>query len=242
MEEHEREKSNFPESLQEWLLFLASLVVLVAAGVVIYQLTKHGGDYSVTVQDLLGIPGRPTPTQSPVRIVGGSMKLRTTGSWTIKNPCPTGFQHTVQTCVLSGPIDFSAASLDGVRLAADSTTPAATSWLGLDKTWAMTVFARAQDGSIATAKGVDVCVSDGTKCGTGSYIAVATFDASTGLVKEVPNDVGSEIIFRYKDIGYDGKPGNFLEHIGKISFKVNSGATANTYTCPIGICQISIGL
>lgn len=237
------EKSNFPTSLQEWLVFLASLVVLAAAGLGIYQRTaKPAGNNLDRVQGVSGTRSPFLPRQSPVRIVGGSMKLRTTVALTINTPCGiTGFAHASRSCAVSVPhTDISVVSLEGVVLANDSTIPAATSWLGLDATWAMTVFARKQGGVIDTTKGVDVCVTDGTTCGTGTLIAVSTFDAATALITEALS--GEETIVRYNDTNYNGKSGNFLEHIGKISFKVNSAATANTYKCPAGNCQISIGL
>lgn len=220
-------------------------MVLVGASLVVYQHTKKHEDYGIAFQDLLGIPGRPMPTQSPVRVVGGSMKFRTTGSWTFQGQCPvTGFQHnTIQSCLLSPSInDLSALSLDGVSLAANPVTPVATSWLGLDTTWSMTIFARAANGSVATAKGVDVCVTNGTTCGVGNRIAIGNFDANTSLAPEMAPTGETETIYRYSDASYNGAPSNFLEHIGRISFKVNSATAANTYKCPNGICQISIGL
>src|SRR5580658_6698030 len=79
-------------SIREWVVILASLGVFVAAGFAIYQLkTKQievlsTGDPGVrkAIQYLRRLIMTAGPS-SPVRIVGGSMKIRTTiSTWT---PC-----------------------------------------------------------------------------------------------------------------------------------------------------------
>jgi hypothetical protein len=91
-------------------------------------------------------------------------------------------------------------------------------------------------------KGVDICLSEGTKCGKGSQITVAAFDNtktnSTSLNAD-PADSGTATLFRYHDSKYDGTAANPLESISQITVTV--GGVLNTYNCTDGACRIYIG-
>jgi hypothetical protein len=254
-------------TVQRRVAFAASLVVLAGGASVVYQFTaSHFFAKPLDLGKLLGFVigssgSRGSGPQSPVRIVGGSIKLKENGNgWTSalkKAQCAaefSSFGHTIQSCIASNSldaVDFSGLMLTGVSLwqgPPPSTTPASTSWLGLDQTWTITAFARGSNNM----RGVDICVSDGTNCGAAAtaphQIAIAAFDNTNmgiSLEAEHVENQSDETTFRYRDPNSDPsgadttKPKTLLEHMGQIVVTV--GGTPNSYDCTDGACQIYIG-
>jgi hypothetical protein len=250
----EGSKPGLLASIREWVGILASLVVLVAAGLAIYHLkTKQievisTGDPAVrkVIQYLRGLIMMAGPN-SPVRIVGGSMKIRTTiSTWT---PC-TGSSYTNPTCVLSSSTSAGSIYLDLV----DPANYAPTSLPSLDGTWTIKVWARDTNGKPKKANGITVCpTTDGSSCNTSSGATITgilvrvTDNSAASLIQDAidENSGGSASAsqpitqYRYDDLKHNEH--DYLDHIGTIDVVQQTNASPYTYTCHNGLCEIFIG-
>jgi len=229
--------------------FSATLLFSVSAVFVVYQFTathlwgqpKQSPAKAGALPNIL-VPG----PQSPVRIVGGSIKLienKSSAGWNaMPSPCmaftnAAAFSgQTIRNCIVSADtIDYSSIGLTGVNATPDP------SWTMQDATWTITAFTRGAH----EPRGVDICVSDGMNCGKGSLIAIAAFDDTPFNIftRWNPSQLSPEPIdtnlYRYHDPDYNGKISNLLEYMGQITVTLSSGSSS--YTCINGICQIYIG-
>jgi hypothetical protein len=265
--DQEQGKESTWDKVQRRTVFSASLVVLVGTvlggATVVYQFTaKRSGPglaNSDVVKDFFeDVYGKSAGPQSPIRVVGGSIKLKAAGGWKTKiakdtclsifdgNKIPAFKGHVIQDCIYS-VVDVTASGVTSLSLAGvdlpDGATTTASGWLGLGTNWTVTAFAKGNpDGDVKTnLRGVDICMSNGTLGLTGTKIAIAVFDNSktpaTSLAPD-PSDSGNTTLFRYHDANYDGKPDNPFESMGQINVTVGS---LNTYICTDGACQIFIG-
>jgi hypothetical protein len=234
----------------------ASVVVLLGAVFVVYQFAaKHIFGASLDLTKFFGIVIEPREgvrsagPQSPIRVVGGSIKLKATGGWgQPMNQCGafSGFSgQTITNCIFStASVDFSAFTLIGVNQTPGSLTWTPVPETGLGANWTIIAYARGLVNNSLYQRGVDICVSDGSSCGTGNLIAIAAFDNQpTGnmpasIVGE-PVETGDSTLYGYHDPSYNGQPTNLLEYMGLVT--VTIGGTPTNYNCIEGICQIYIG-
>jgi hypothetical protein len=240
-------------TVKEGAVFSASVVVLLGAVAVVYELAVNR-----SLDNLLGfLHGALGSPQSPIRVVGGSIKLAASGWGTLTTSCgafsSTSFMgQNIRNCIISNAsVDFSTLSLAGAGLFAANgnqtatKTPAGTSWIGLDSTWTIVAYAR----GTSNAKGIDICVT--SVSGTKGKIAIAAFDntnansmtAAQLFSEEV--EQGDATVFGYHDPTYKAThadantPSTLLEYMGQLS--VTIGGQPNNYNCYEGLCQIYIG-
>ena len=261
-------------TLQRRATFSASAVVLLAGAFVVYQfiaarvgvkpfdLTQRFG---FTIEDSRHRVASP---QSPVRVVGGSIRLLAPkGGWaTTMNAmdCANAFAgfsaQKIQSCIVSADsVDFSSISLTAVGSWPPPPPAIITeTWTSLGANWTITAFTR----GTSNAKGVDICVIINSVCFTGNGdpgvttapIAIAVFDNSqssslaalTPETIESADTVGNRVrLWGYHDPNYQGAPANvnvassLLQLMGQITVTV--GGSPNNFTCFEGLCQIDIG-
>ena len=233
--------------VREGVVFASSLVVLAAAAVVLYQnIVHHGAAAS---------------PQSPIRVVGGSIKLKATGGWGPPTASCGAFSsfntpalpQTIQNCVFStDAVDFSTLSLMGVNL-----TPGSLAWSPVNKTpganWTIIAYARGLVNNKPLQRGVDICVIVGTACasspnpGNKSYpIGIASFDNSPSVANGPARIVGQPVetggdatLYGYRDPSYTGQPADLIEYMGRVTY--TEGGMSINCNCIEGICHIYVG-
>src|SRR5579862_3353736 len=195
MPEHRKESGMDWKPVREGVVFASSLVVLAAAAVVLYQnIVRHGAAAS---------------PQSPIRVVGGSIKLKATGGWGPPTTSCGAFSsfntaalpQTIQNCIFStDAVHFSTLSLIGVNQ-----TPGSLAWTpvnktGVDANWTIIAYARGLVNNKPLQRGVDICVIVGTACasspqpGNASYpIGIASFDNSPSVPNGPATIVGQPV-------------------------------------------------
>jgi hypothetical protein len=215
----------------------ASLVVLLGAVLVIYQFAaKHIWGASLDLTKFLGIDigqaegVRGAGPQSPIRVVGGSIKLKVLGTtgWTStmnQMQCAAAFRvpfntapmsQTITSCIVSpAGVDFSSLTLAGVNMTTTSQTWTTVGMTGLGADWTLTAYARGT-GVSPPSKGVDICVfvsgacvPPGGSAANPSPIAIASFDNTSGttslatLKGEGVESSSDTTLFGYHDPNYN---------------------------------------
>jgi len=244
-------------TLQRRATFSASAVVLLGGAFVVYQfIAARVGAKPFDLTQRFGFTiadsrHRVASPQSPVRVVGGSIKLKEADNgwvttWS-KQTCATAFHsftgHIIQSCVVSADMyDYSSVGLEFVDVALAPTS-------GLDATWKITALAR----GVHEIRGVDICVIYNSACvtapgsgvGTQSQIAIASFDNTpyNAVTRPLPSTLISEQVdtsfYRYHDPDYKGEPNNQLEYMGLITVTVSGMPYYSR--CFDGLCRIDIG-
>jgi hypothetical protein len=226
------------------VVVVVSGVLLLAANFVACKIGKHEGRSNkgkFGAFDEVGLGG-PGP-QSPVRIVGGSIKLRASDGW---NAC----QSSSTPCIVSAKgVNTAYLAIEG----GDSANAEPTAWVNVSSSYNWTIKVWARDIKYQKKKGtggIQICTSDlsgacaaaGTR---GAYVTITTIGKSQGngasldLFPETPD---SNTGYRYADSAV--QKGNFVESIHSAELdNVDSisASTPYTYTCDDGACNIYIG-
>jgi hypothetical protein len=225
--------------------------ILVAATAIFWYETgsHHGVFYSpLTSGRQAGIKN--SGPQSPVRVVGGSIKLRASAGW---NNCAAAAPPCVVTAT---PVATSALYLDGIGLPVGNSSEEPTGWIGAGNfAWTVKVWARGVDKTKKGKGGISICTSDNTGvCASGAapgqYIAISTMGSSNGSASDTIGltleamDTNAGLGYRYFDTAATSQ--NFYEYIHSIEIQNVDSVTANgtstyAYKCPDGACDIYIG-
>jgi len=187
------------------------------------------------------------PGNSPVKIVGGSMTLRSIVGWT--NSSGQLWNTTSQ--INASPITLERVVLAGTNGPTNSIT------LNLTVPWQIELDARQNDGKAAnpTKAGVYVCTQGAPSASTGcpmtgalaspTNIFIGPKDPSSVGVGFNPNDApqgpfdSQDQGKRYMDQSGTCKWGGFCEHIWQVI--ITFGSSSYTFFCPDGQCRIYVG-
>jgi len=185
-----------------------------------------------------GMVGRGGPSkQSPVRIVGGSMKIRGVADWSTCTGSPTN-------CILLGGIDTTTVSLDGQL---SSGTTEETGWIGMTKNWTIQVWGRDPKNHMNQGAGsIQICPSNSSGVcgapGAPTYVTVRTISSSgSNPFQIIPDSPDTHQGFRYYDPAWipTDLEANYVEDI--FSIQVVLGGVTHKYSCSDGACNIYIG-
>jgi hypothetical protein len=231
------------------LYFTASILVVVAAGLALHDAIVPGNrllpvlSFSVNYQYPV-LKGAAGP-QSPVRIVGGSIRPSAVTSW---KPGPSANQPTW--LVSANPVDTTTLSTDADLPQGSSEEPVA--WLGVGLPWVVTLVNRNSSNVVricpASSQTSPACVKSAA---TNTYVWVQIVSSGPYFVADSP-DTNDNAYFRYYDPNATTPAlQDKLERIGSLQFeKVDiDTSTANgsgkflvyKYTCTNGRCSVNIG-
>jgi hypothetical protein len=229
--------------ITQLLYTTASGLVLLAAGVIVFDLfAKHKflpTDVLIVYEGPKGSAG----PQSPIRVVGGSISPLAKSGWT---PCGNDTNGHVTCLVSADSVDTTALSTDADLPTGHSEEPVA--WLGSNYPWTVSVFS----WNGANAYGIKICPSATnvtpsscvSSAKTGTSILLQIIGSGPYFVSDSP-DTNDNTYFLYYDP--QATISNYYEHIkniqiAKIDADTNgSSGTVYTYRCTNGRCNIYIG-
>jgi hypothetical protein len=229
--------------------FSATLVLSAGAGFIACQSTVNNlwGQPQRSSANAIARPDIRSPgPQSPVRVVGGSIKLKATDGWT-KMPSCAGFGNNFTSCIVSKAVKTSSLTLVGVNVVPLTTTWMTVGATGLGVNWTVTAYARGTNNT----KGIVICVSDGKNCGASAtkptLIAIGAFDPTNmATLANESVETSDPTLWGYHDPNFASSSGaspgtatTLLEYMGKITVTID--AISTDYNCIEGLCQIYIG-
>ena len=211
------------------LYSVASVLAIAASGLVTYDTLAVKSLSQIVSSNLtmMGSPGQ----QSPVRVVGGSIKPFAAVGWT---PADS------MTIISAKPVDATTLAIDAdPEPSHPGEEPEA--WLGVSSAWQITL--HLHDGA-NTIKICPVASTTSTACiaATSSvYLMVQITGMNASFLNDTSDATGSDSYFSYHDAAHLPDGTSFYEHIKKIDISgVDGGGTYN-YRCTHGRCNIFIG-
>jgi hypothetical protein len=223
--------------IQQVLFLTAGGLFVLAGGVSVYDLLVRKPDVVVVYQPPRGGAG----IQSPVRIVGGSLRTAASGNWDL-----CGGSTAAATCLVSrNPVDTTALATDADLPMGGPEEPEA--WVGAaGLSWTVTVTSHSNKGITIcpTAKSAfpPTCAPSASN---NSYVLVQITGSGPYLVRDAPDTKMDSPYYRYYD--RTATDTNGYEHIQTIVIGKVDGYTNNspfpkyTYACTDGRCNVDIG-